>query len=144
MPRKPAEYAMALGLAAEFDRRLAFLADAADVWLARGDLRRAAEVYDGLSLLAPNDPTGPLGLAEVFLIAERWSEAAAQARRAIHAWHCDRAQMTRGYLLTALALQRLGRIDEARRAADVVMKLDPEGMGGSLPAHLLAGQANEN
>ena len=132
MPRRKAEYAQLLELAEEHDRRLTLLADAADQWLALGDLRRAATIYDGLTLLAPNDPTGFLGLAETYLAAGRHLAAAEQVLKAIHAWHCDRITMARAYFLRFVALQAVGAHADATRALKLMIKLDPDGLARTL------------
>ena len=141
MPRRKAEYAQLLNLALENDRRLALLAEAAEQWLALGDLRRAALIYDGLTLLAPNDPTGYLGLAETYLAAGRPADAAQQARKAIHAWHCDRVTMARAYFLCFVAWRARGARTEAKRALEMVAQLDPDGLARTLAEHNSGGPA---
>lgn len=80
----------------------------------------------------PDAPMARTNLAAVLLGEGRLAEAAAQLE-AFHALGWTRADVE---LKRAYVLGRLGRADEAARAVDAALRLDP----ASGPAHALAGQ----
>ena len=49
------------------NQTLRFLAEAAYLWSYRGEFDKANQIFQALTLLAPNDPVPRLGLSEVYL-----------------------------------------------------------------------------
>lgn len=125
MPARPTRYATLLGFVAG-DQRLAVLAEAALALRERGEPAQAERIYAGLALLAPNDPSAPLGLAELAADAGDWNVALRQARRAMHAWNCDREPMAAAAALRGKALAALGRVAEANRWLRIAAELEPD------------------
>jgi len=131
MPAQPARYAQLLGLEAG-DDRLALLAEAGLACRVRGEYEEARRIYDGLALLAPNDPAGPLGLAEIAAAEGQWADTERHAKAAMHAWHCDRESLIEAARLRGRALLMTGRRNEAERFARIAVDLSPSSVAESV------------
>ena len=117
---------------AELRQQVRLLAEASQAAMNARKMEWAELMYEGLCVLAPHDPLGPLGLAEVQITRRGYREAEVQARRAIHAPNCERRTMAYAYFLLAKAYTGQGRNPEAAKALLLVCELDPDGLGAEL------------
>ena len=127
-----ARFARRLGIPPAGDAQLRFLAEAGHLWLELNFPAKAAVVFQGLTLLAPNDPVGFLGLAELYLGVGRWQQAAACANRAVACANTDRQALAYAYFLLSQAAPRLGGPHEAEALRQKALALDGRGCVGAL------------
>lgn len=116
---------------------LQFLGEAGFLWSYLGRWQEAAEVFQALVTLAPNDPCGYMGLAEVHLMQSQYPQAqrlAEQAAKAAvgrpNANKGDRAAAARAYVVAAKAMIHQGRGIDAKQTFMKAMELDPNGPSG--------------
>ncbi len=113
-----------LGIAAQSDQRLSFLGEAAYLWMYLQDYEKAAQVFDGLALIAPNDPVGHLGLAEICVRQGKHKEADKAARRAVQSKNVSRRTMAYAYVILGQALAGQEKLKEAEHAWEKAIGLD--------------------
>ena len=118
-------FARTLRIDPQGDDRLRFLGEAAYAWLYAGHLDKAAAIFDGLTVLAPNDPVGHLGIADVLLSNGRHEDACDAVALAVRAANIDRRTMACAYAVRGQALLGLGRRIEAEVAWRAAGELDP-------------------
>lgn len=124
-------YARRLGIKPQGDSQLFFLAEAAYLWFYLGAPRRAEQIFQGLTVLAPNDPIGFVGLAELLLASGEWRGAAVHARSAISSQNIRRQGLAFAYYLLGQAELGQANLTEAERCFDRVMELDGTGPVGA-------------
>lgn len=127
MPLQKTTFAEALGLNLAGDDQLRFLGEAAYRWFGFGQLDRAAAIFEGLTVLAPNHPAGPLGLTEVFLAQKKFQEAVEAGRAALKKEHLDRPTMAYAYVLLGQAQVGLNKLPQARKAWETALELESDG-----------------
>lgn len=141
IPRKSQVSAL-LGITAD-DARLRCLAEAAYYLQNLGRIEDAATMYAAIHCLAPNDPLGPLGLAELSLAKGDYSAAVRAARAASRAWHVDRPTLALAYKRLAEGLYGLGRTAEAVRSLTTAAELDPDGIGSTIATWIVRRRRNQ-
>lgn len=109
---------------------LRFLGESAYFWFYLGERDKARAIFEALVLLAPNDPVGHLGLAEVWLGQGKFREAERSAQQAARVANIARATLAFAHILRGHALLGLGRPKDAEKAFLQAQKLDPEGPQG--------------
>ena len=115
-----------LGVADQGDRQLCFLGEAAYLWMYLQNNEKAAQVFDGLTLIAPNDPVGHLGLAEVYLRQGRHREAERAATKAARSKNVSRRTMAYAYVVLGQAYAGQEKVKEAERAWERAIELDAD------------------
>ena len=113
-----------LGIAAQGDEQLSFLGEAAYLWMYLQDYEKAGQVFDGLTAIAPNDPVGYLGLAEVYLRQGKHKEADRAANKAVRSKNVSRRTMAYAYVVLGQALAGQEKLKEAERAWKKAIGLD--------------------
>lgn len=123
---------------------LQLLGEAGFLWSYLGQWRQATDVFDALIALAPNDPCGYLGLAEVHLMQSQYPQAqklAEQAAKAAvgrpNANKGDRATAARAYIIAGKALIHQQRGEQAKQTFMKAMELDPNGPSGRHAADMI-------
>lgn len=119
-------FSEALQLAADGGERLRFLGEAAYLCLYRGELDQAQAIFEGLTDLAPGDPVGHLGLAEVHLAHRAPRKAEAAARRAGEVAGNSADTMALAYELQGKALLFLDRTKEAEEVLQRAIEVAPD------------------
>jgi tetratricopeptide (TPR) repeat protein len=127
----------ALGLKQPGNELLRFLGEAAYLWSCRGQLEKAAEIFQAITILAPNDPVGFIGLAECHLTQRRYREADKSAEAAIRTSGIDRRTTAFAYKLRGKALMQLNRLKDAQKALQRAAEIDPGGAEGKTAEQLL-------
>jgi tetratricopeptide (TPR) repeat protein len=135
MPNKLA--AAVMGPAESGNEVLQFLGEAAYFWSYRGQLDKAAAIFQALVALAPNDPVGHLGLAEVYLTQGKFREADREAETATRSGTADRRTMAFAYKLRGRALMQLNRLKEAEKALLRAVQIDTAGAEGKSAQEIL-------
>lgn len=115
-----------LGIEAQGDPQLSFLGEAAYLWMYLENHEKAAQVFDGLTLVAPNDPAGYLGLAEVHLRQGKHKEAEKAAKKAVQSKNVSRRTMAYSYVILGQALVAQEKSKEAERAWEKAVDLDSQ------------------
>lgn len=123
------EWAKRLGL---FDdpTPLQLLGEAGCCWLRVGRPDEAFLVFDGLSLLTPDEPLPWVGMADCRLRQGRVDEALALYEKAAGVPRIDRRGLASTWRKRGDVLFRLGRGDEAVEAWVEASALDPDGDEG--------------
>lgn len=124
MIRRQAHFGELLDIREAGDWRLQFLGESAYLALSIQQPRLAEVLFDGLCVLVPDCPIGPLGLAEIRLDEGRFREAREEATKALRAKYIDRQTMAFAYGLRAKALAGLGRPALARKDNEAAARLD--------------------
>src|SRR5256885_9935442 len=83
---------------------LQFLAESAYLWSYRGQHDKAVPMFEALTLLAPSDPIGYLGMAEAYLSQRKFKEADRAADQAARTPRIDRQTLAFAYKLRGKAL----------------------------------------
>lgn len=135
MPNKLA--AAVIGPAGSGNEVLRFLGEAAYLWSYRGQLDKAAAIFQALVALAPNDPVGHLGLSEVYLTQGKFREAEREAEAATRSGTADRRTTAFAYKLRGRALMQLNRLKEAEKALLRAVQIDPGGAEGKSAQEIL-------
>ena len=84
----------------------------------------AETIFEGLCVLVPDCPIGPLGLAEIRLAAGDCAGCRIAATQALQTRHVDSATMALAYVLRARALQGMARHETARRDLATAARLE--------------------
>jgi tetratricopeptide (TPR) repeat protein len=116
---------------------LQFLAESAYLWAYRGQYEKAIPIFEALTILAPSDPLGYLGIAEMHLSRGKFREADRAADQAARASRVDRRTMAFAYKLKGKALLQLNKPADAEKALRRAMEMDPSGDEGRAAATLL-------
>lgn len=116
------------------NERLRMLGESAYLCLYQALLPDAERLFEALRVLAPDDPTGWLGLAEVRVAQQRWKDADRLAAEAAERPGADRERTSFAYTLRAKALDRLGKAREALRMLERAASMDPAGPAGKSAA----------
>ena len=124
------DYAELLGMRDDGFAKLRFLGEAAYRWLGLGDHERADAIFTALRTLAPEDPVGHLGEAELRLAMRAYRDAERAALRATCVRNTTPSTMAMAYCLRSRALCALGRGEQAVRLLRDAATLDPRGPGG--------------
>jgi tetratricopeptide (TPR) repeat protein len=114
-----------LDLAPEADERLSFLGEAGYLWMYLQDYDKAAQVFDGLALVAPNDPVGHLGLAEVYLRQGKYKQADKAASQAVRRKNVSPQTMAYSHVILGQALAAQEKREEAIKVWEKAAELDP-------------------
>jgi tetratricopeptide (TPR) repeat protein len=123
---------------------LQFLGEAGFLWSYLGRWTEAMEAFNALVALIPNDPTGHLGIAEVFLMQNKYLDAQRSAEQAARVAITrpnnnagDRATAARAYVVAGKALVHLGKPQEAKQTMTKAIELDPSGPSGRHAAEMI-------
>ncbi|HEY7120131.1 MAG TPA: tetratricopeptide repeat protein [Tepidisphaeraceae bacterium] len=135
MPNKIA--AAVLGPAESGNSILQFLGEAAYLWSYRGQLDKSAAIFQALITLAPNDPVGHQGLAEIYLTQGKFREAEREAQTASRSTSADRRTTAFAYKLRGRALMQLNRLKEAEKALLRASEIDAGGAEGKSALEIL-------
>lgn len=130
-------FAQALHLNEPGNLTLQLLAEAGYLWSYRGQPQKAAEVFQALCVLAPNDPIPYLGLSEVCLSQSKYREAERNAEQAIKSSNLDRRTMAFAYKLRGKALLQQNKYKEAEKLWQRAAELDKDGPEGAASEELL-------
>jgi len=116
---------------------LQFLGEAGFLWSYLGRWKEAADVFNTLVALVPNDPTAYLGLAEVHLMQNQYPQAQKLAEQSARAAitrpnpsAVDRGTAARAYVVAGKALLHMNKPQEAKQSFLKSMELDPNGRSG--------------
>lgn len=118
--------AESLGIEKAGDERLRLLGEAAYMWMYLGNYDQAACIFEGLTVLAPSDPAGHLGLSEVHLKKGRYKDAQKHVDRALQCRYADRHTTAYAYIVRGQALIGRNKPREAAKAWKKAEKLDPQ------------------
>ncbi len=121
---------IALGLDQDGPRQLQWLAESALLAISFGQEDRAAQIYRGLQVLAPNEPIGWVGLAGL-LLPDRAEDALGLVDVALRKSHCELEKMVWCYRVRAMACQALGDVTGRDAAEAAVLRLLPTGAASS-------------
>ena len=116
---------------------LQFLAESAYLWSYRGSYDKAVPIFEALTMLAPGDPVGHLGLASVYLSQRKFREADKAADRASRAARIDRRTLAYAYKLRGKAMVQLKKPRDAEKALRKAAEIDPDGAEGQSALQLL-------
>jgi tetratricopeptide (TPR) repeat protein len=123
---------------------LQLLGEAGFLWSYLGQWQQAADVFNALVTLAPNDPCGYLGLAEIHLMQSQYPQAQKLAEQAAKAAvgrpnpnKGDRAAAARAYVIAGKALIHQHRGPDAKQTFLKAMELDPNGPSGRHAADMI-------
>jgi tetratricopeptide (TPR) repeat protein len=116
---------------------LQFLAEAAYLWSYRGKLDKAQAIFEALTVLAPDQPVGHLGLAEAWMSQQKFREAEKAAELATRSNAADRRTMAFAYKLRGKALMQLNKPKEAEKAWQRAAELDANGAEGKSALELM-------
>ena len=108
-------------------RQLRFLGEAAYVLMYRGQSEEAASVFQALQAIAPNDPVGYLGLAEIHLLRDEYQEADRAARQAARVRNVNQYTMALAYSFMARAALDRHNLEAAEKAWRQAEHVDPGG-----------------
>ena len=117
----------ALGLGRDHGRQLQWLAESGFMALVLEQRERARRIFAGLQLLAPDEPVGWLGSAELELAAGRLEAARDEVDLALRKPHCELDKMIWAWRLCAHVCAALGDADRRIAAEDAVLRLQPDG-----------------
>jgi tetratricopeptide (TPR) repeat protein len=135
MPTKLA--AALIGHAQDGNNILRFLGEAAYLWSYFGQLDKAAAIFQALITLAPNDPVGHQGLAEIYLSQGKYRQAEQQADLAARSSGADRRSTAFAYKLRGRALLQLNRLRDAEKSLLRAAQIDPGGIEGRSALEIL-------
>ncbi|MBK8095864.1 MAG: hypothetical protein IPK26_02080 [Planctomycetes bacterium] len=133
----------ALGLGRDHGRQLQWLAESGFMALALEQRERARRIFAGLQVLAPDEPVGWLGLAELELAAGRPDAARDEVDLALRKPNCELDKMIWAWRLRAHVCAALGDADGQIAAEDAVLRLQPDGPVALAIAQERAGMAAE-
>lgn len=121
---------IALGFDEDGPRQLQWLAETAVLAISLGQGERAAQIYRGLQVLAPNEPIGWVGLAGL-LLPDQAEDALGLVDIALRKPHCELEKMVWCYRVRAMACQALGDVQGRDAAEAAVLRLEPAGAASS-------------
>ncbi len=123
---------------------LQFLGEAGFLWSYLGRWKEAADVFNALIALVPNDPTAYLGLAEAHLIQCQYPQAQKLAEQSARAAitrpspnAVDRGTAARAHVVAATALLHMNKPAEAKQSFLKAMELDPNGRSGRYASSMI-------
>ena len=126
-----------LGLKQPGNEALQFLAEAAYLWSYRGDFDKAVTIFEAITVLAPDDPVGFLGLAECYLTQRKYREADKSAEAATRTSNIDRRTTALAYKIRGKALMQLNKLKDAQKALQRASEIDAGGPEGKTAVQLL-------
>jgi tetratricopeptide (TPR) repeat protein len=120
-------FADLLGLKSSNAQALQFLGEAAYLWMYVGQYDKASKVFEALSILAPNDPVGYLGCAEIMLNQGKFKESEKAAQQASQAANIARGPLAFAHVLRGQALMGQSKAKDAEKAWQKACEIDPDG-----------------
>jgi len=124
----------ALGLVGPNAEALRGLAEAGYMWLYKSCCDEASAVFAALTVLAPDEGIGFVGLAESELAADRARPAEEAARKASR-MNADRASTAYAYVVLGRAQRARGRPKQALQSLSRAARIDRSGKVGALAHH---------
>jgi tetratricopeptide (TPR) repeat protein len=115
-----------LGLKSTRVEMLRFLGESAYLWLYLGQPERALAIFEALTVLAPQDPVGHLGCAEVMMERGEFKAAERAAAQAGKSANVARAQLALAHTVRGRALLEQKRPKEAEKAWRKACDVDPQ------------------
>src|SRR5207253_1395157 len=91
-----------------------------------------------LTLVAPGDPVGYLGLAASYMSQQKFRDAERSAAQATRASRIDRRTLAYAYKLRGRALIQLNKPRDAEKALRKAVEMDPTGPEGQSAAQMIA------
>ena len=131
------DYAALLELEQDDYALLRFLGEAAYLRMYRGETDAAQAIFEALVDLAPGDPTGNLGQAELLLQTGKARQAVEAARKARRTANADLGSVAFTHLIEAKANLMLDKKKEAREALERAVEVDPGGSVGETARELI-------
>jgi tetratricopeptide (TPR) repeat protein len=116
---------------------LQFLAESAYLWAYRGQPDKAIPMFEALTLLAPGDPIGFLGMAEAYVSQKKFAQADRLADQAARTERIDRRTLAFAYKLRGKALIQLNKPRDAEKALTKAIEMDAKGPEGLAAKQLM-------
>lgn len=120
-------FADLLHLKSDQAESLGFLGEAGYLWWYLGRRDKAIAIFEALKLLAPNDPVGYLGCAEILIEKGDFKEAERVAGQAARTANINRRTLAFAHIIRGQAMLGLKNPAEAEKAWRKACDVDPDG-----------------